>query len=105
MVTFAFVTIDTGEAGGFSFRLLLKDALQRSAPQSDRGDDSSNSDELLREIDRLRDRMSRLSAAILRINASLNLDTVLGEVVEGARVLTGSQGGLITVEVAQRQPG
>ena len=55
-----------------------------------------NSDELLREIDRLRDRMSRLSAASLRINASLDLDTVLGEVVEGARVLTGSHGGLIT---------
>ena len=91
-----FVTIDTGEAGGFPFRLLLKDALQPFAPQSDRGDDLSNSDELLREIDRLRDCMSRLSAASLRINASLDLDTVLGEVVEGARVLTGSDYGLIT---------
>ena len=38
--------------------------------------------------------MSRLSAASLRINA--NLDTVLGEVVKGARVLTGSHAGLIT---------
>ena len=40
--------------------------------------------------------MSRLSAASLRINASLDLDTVLGEVIEGSRVLTGSHGGLIT---------
>ena len=56
----------------------------------------SSSDELRREIEGLRDRMSRLSAASLRINASLDLDTVLGEVVEGARVLTGSHGGLIT---------
>ena len=36
----------------------------------------------------LRGRISRLSAAILRINASLDLDTVLHEVVESARALT-----------------
>ena len=40
--------------------------------------------------------MARLSAASLRINATLDLDTVLGEVVESARVLTGARYGLIT---------
>ena len=40
--------------------------------------------------------VSRLSAAILRISASLDLATVLQEVVESARVLTGARAGLIT---------
>ena len=43
----------------------------------------------------LRDRISRLSAASLRINASLDLGTVLREVVESARGLTGARYGLI----------
>ena len=38
----------------------------------------------------LRDRLSRLSEASLRINESLDLDTVLQEVVDSARALTGS---------------
>ena len=42
------------------------------------------------------DRASRLSAAILRVNASLDLATVLEEVVESARALTGARAGVIT---------
>ena len=42
-----------------------------------------------------------MSAAILRINASLDLDTVLGEVVESARALTGARyGAIATVDEA-----
>ena len=39
---------------------------------------------------------SRLSAAILRVNASLDLPTVLQEVVDSARALTGARAGVIT---------
>ena len=53
------------------------------------------SDELRRENAALRERMSRLSAAILRISASLDLDTVLREIVESARALTGARVGVI----------
>ena len=42
------------------------------------------------------DRISRLSAAILRISQSLDLATVLEEVVESARALTGARLGVIT---------
>ena len=41
------------------------------------------------------DRISRLSAATLRISDSLDLDTVLHEVVEGARALTCARFGVI----------
>ncbi len=44
----------------------------------------------------LRDRLSRLSEASLRINESLDFDTVLKEVVESARALTDSRYGVIT---------
>ena len=43
-----------------------------------------------------RERISALSAAILRINASLDVDTVLREVVESSRALTGARLGAIT---------
>ena len=42
-----------------------------------------------------RERISRLSAAILRISASLDVATVLREVVESARALTGARNGII----------
>ncbi len=42
------------------------------------------------------DRASRLSAAILRINQSLDVATVLEEAVESARALTGARHGVIT---------
>ena len=51
--------------------------------------------ELMREVEALRRRISVLSAASLRISASLELDTVLHEVVDSARALTGSGYGLI----------
>ena len=44
----------------------------------------------------LRARISALSAASLRISASLDLQTVLNEVVESARALTGARYGAIT---------
>ena len=47
------------------------------------------------EIEALRERNSNLSAAILRISATLDLDTVLAEVVESARTLTGARYGVI----------
>ena len=56
-----------------------------------------NAEDLLRENQALRERLSRLSQAGLRINESLDLDTVLQEVVDNARVLTGSRYGAITV--------
>ena len=51
----------------------------------------------------LRDRIGRLSATILRINASLDLNTVLHEVVESARTLTGARYGGITTIGAEGQ--
>ena len=42
------------------------------------------------------ERISRLSAAILRISRSLDVATVLEEVVESARALTGARSGVIT---------
>ena len=54
-----------------------------------------------RENEELRDRLARLSAAILRISASLELDAVLHEVVDSARALTGARCGVIaTVDEA-----
>ncbi len=56
-----------------------------------------------REIEALRERMSRLSAAVLRASSSLDLDTVLQEVVDSARALTGARYGVIaTVDGAER---
>ncbi len=53
-------------------------------------------DDQRREIETLRDRISTLSAAVLRISASLDLDTVLHEIVESARAVTGARYGCIT---------
>ena len=52
-------------------------------------------DGLRQENAALRERISMLSAAILRISASLDLDTVLREVVDSARALTGARYGMI----------
>ena len=58
-------------------------------------------EELMREVEVLRDRISKLSAASLRISASLDIDTVLSEVVESARALTGARyGGIATIGVS-----
>ena len=56
----------------------------------DRNDEPSG------EVAALRERISLLCAASLRINASLHLDTVLREVVESARALSGAHYAAIT---------
>ncbi len=62
-------------------------------------------DELRAEIARLRERASRLGAATLRINEDLDLDSVLREVVDSARVLTGAANAVITIGEQLDQSG
>ena len=52
-------------------------------------------DDLRREIAALRGRSSRLCAAVQRVNASLDVTSVLREVVDSARGLTGARYGVI----------
>ena len=56
----------------------------------------NSADEFRREIETLRQRSASLSAAILRISASLDVDTVLNEIAEAARALTGARYAVIT---------
>ena len=56
----------------------------------------TSNDDLTREIQALRERISVLSAASLRVGSSLDLDTVLREIAESARVLTDARYGVIT---------
>ena len=65
---------------------------------------SKSADELRRENEALRNRMSRLSGAVLRISASLDVSPVLHEVVESARALTGARYGAITTVDDSGQP-
>ena len=66
----------------------------------------SRADQPGRENAELRDRLARLSAAILRISASLEPDAVLREVVDSARALTGAGCGVIaTVDESRAAPG
>ena len=53
-------------------------------------------DEHQREMEALRERLTRLSEASLRVNESLDPDTVLQEVMDSARSLTGARFGGIT---------
>ena len=64
----------------------------------------SGTDALKRENEALRERISTLSAACLRISASLDLDTALHEIVESARALTGARYGAITTIDEAGQP-
>ena len=58
-------------------------------------------DRMTAENEALRARISALSAASLRISASLDLETVLNEVVESARALTGARfGAIATIDEA-----
>ena len=58
-------------------------------------------DECDREIEALRERISNLSAAMLRISESLDVHTVLQKVVQCARALTGARyGAIATVDEA-----
>ena len=54
-----------------------------------------NTDERGQQTERPRDRLSRLSEASLRINESLDLDTVLQEILDSARSLTDARCGVI----------
>ncbi len=54
-------------------------------------------EELLRENVALRERLSKLSEASLRINESLDFDTVLQDVLDSARSLTQAQCGIVTL--------
>ena len=56
-----------------------------------------------REIEALRGRISALTAAILRISASLDVETVLQEIAEAARALTGARYAVITTIDASGQ--
>ena len=56
-----------------------------------------SSEEFERENTALRDRLARLSEASLRINESLDLETVLQGVLDSARVLTGARYGVIII--------
>ena len=61
----------------------------------------TNSDDARREHRALCERVSALNAAILRISATLDPDTVLADVVQSARELTGARYGVIvTVDKA-----
>ena len=61
-------------------------------------------DEAARGAESLREPDATLAAAILRIGASLDLDIVLREVVDGARTLTGARYGVITTVDGDGQP-
>ena len=64
----------------------------------------TESDDPRRQIRALRERIYTLNAAILRISATLDVDTVLREVVESARELTGARYGVIaTVEEEEEE--
>ena len=68
----------------------------RVSPAVQSGGELKKADELRGEIEALRNRLSRLSEASLRISESLDVNTVLHEVVESARALTGARYGAIT---------
>ena len=57
----------------------------------------NRSNKLEQENDELRDRLSKLSEASLRINESIDLDEVLQGVLDSARSLTGARYGVITL--------
>ena len=54
-------------------------------------------DDLLRQIEALRERLSRLSEASLRISESLDFDVVLQDVLDSARTLIQARYGVITL--------
>ena len=58
---------------------------------------TKDSNALREQNEALRERISKLSAALLRIGTSLDLDTLLRELVDSARVLTGARYGAITI--------
>ena len=70
-----------------------------SDPHHKENEPLNGNDELRRENEALRQRISQLSAASLRIGSSLDLDTVLREIAESARTLTGARyAGIATID-------
>ena len=61
-------------------------------------------DDLIRENQALRERLSRLGEAGLRINEDLDFDTVLQGVLDSARSLTGARYGVIALHEADGTP-
>ena len=62
-------------------------------------------EQLKTEIEGLRDRLARLSEACSRVNETLEVKTVLDEVVEHVRVLTGARHALLTIDDGtEREP-
>ena len=61
-------------------------------------------DELRRRIEVLEKRISNLGAAVLRVSDSLDLETVLREIVDSARGLTGARYGMIATVDGAGQP-
>ena len=61
-------------------------------------------DQLRQRNRMLEDRISKLCAAVLRVSASLDLETVLREIVDSARELTGARYGMITTVDDAGQP-
>jgi len=59
---------------------------------------NENPGELRQRVAALEDRLSGLSAAILRTSSSLDLDAVLKEIVDSARALTGARYAVITTQ-------
>ena len=64
----------------------------------------NESERSAQEVEALRERIARLSAAILRISASLDIDTVLREAVESACALTDARYGAITTIDSSGRP-
>ena len=64
----------------------------------------AESEDARQQIRELRERISDLSAAVLRISATLDVDTVLREVVESARELTGARYGVIATVDGEGSP-
>ncbi len=65
---------------------------------------SGEGDRLRTENETLRARLSRLTAAILQISEDLDLDTVLQEVLDGARSLTGARYGVLIINDEDNEP-
>jgi DNA-binding response OmpR family regulator/signal transduction histidine kinase len=90
------LVIATARASGAERLQPSRSLCSPGCPAASRGGRMTGNDELRQEIGRLRERMSRLSAASLRISENLDLETVLREVVDSARVLTGAANAAIT---------
>ena len=64
-----------------------------------------SADEFRQRNRMLEDRISKLCAGVLRVSTSLDLETVLREIVDSARELTGARYGMITtVDVTAQAP-